>query len=544
MKKGKHLLTACIIVAHGTAVAQEPVELELVPWAQISTAIDLTHAGDNRLFVPRQWGGISIVHDSMVVGSPLFMDITSRVLYSGERGLLGMAFDPGYASNGFFYLQYTSNTSTYGTTRISRFSRDAVNPNIGDPNSEHVLLELVQPDPIHQGGGLVFGPDGYLYCGLGDGGGAGDPNGTGQDPSNLFGTIIRIKPEPDSTYSIPPDNPFVDSLNGERPEIWAYGLRNPFRFGIDPLNGDLWIGDVGQQLWEEIDRWPGGDNSGPNFGWSCYEGDSAFNACVPAGPVQWPIVTQAHAINGGSFCAIIGGEVYRGALWPRMQGRFFYTDYCTGGIRTLTPDGNGGYVDQLALPVPFPGMSSIGTDVNGELFITNLSQGRVYKIKDKCPMAPPAILADANDLIATSDAEAYAWFVDGEPFPGGDTQTIYAWLSGDYTVQVTYANGCVKTSEPYFHLSTEVEAVERIAMHAFPQPASAQLQVVLTAGAPARASYRLLDLTGRVVKQERVARGARQLSIDVRDLVSGGYLLELLWADGARIAAQRISVMR
>lgn len=531
-------------MASMTAIAQEPVELELVPWAQISTAIDLTHAGDGRLFVPRQWGGISIVLDSMVVGSPLFMDITSRVLYSGERGLLGMAFDPDYADNGFFYLQYTANVSQYGTTRISRFSRNAGNPNIGDPNSEHVLLELVQPDPIHQGGGLVFGPDGYLYCGLGDGGGAGDPNGTGQDLTNLFGTIIRIKPEPDSTYSIPPDNPFLGSPNGERPEIWAFGLRNPFRFGIDPLNGDVWIGDVGQQLWEEIDRWPGGDNSGPNFGWSCYEGDSSFNPCTPAGPVEWPIVTQGHSINGGNFCAIIGGEVYRGVLWPRMQGRFFYTDYCTGGIRSLTPDGNGGYVDQLCLPVPFPGMSSIGANIDGELFITNLSQGRVYKIKDKCPMDPPLIVADANDLSASSVAASYAWFVDGEPFPGGDTQTIYAWLSGNYTVQVTYANGCAKTSEPYFHLSTQVESLERLEMRVYPQPASSQLDVIFTAAAPARASVRVLDLTGRLVREERVARGARRVSLDVRDLVPGGYVLELVWADGARLASQRIAVVR
>lgn len=508
------------------AFAQDPVELELVLWSNnLGGAIDVTHCGDSRLFVLRQWGAITIVSDSGVNVSPAFLDITPQVLYNGERGMLGLAFDPDYANNGHFYVNYVTGTGN-GTTRISRFTRSATDPNRADPASEVVLLSIPQPDPIHNGGGLVFGKDGYLYCGLGDGGGSSDPNGYGQTTDDLFGSIIRIKPEPDGTYSIPPDNPFATSPNGERPELFAYGLRNPFRIAVDTANGDLWIGDVGQQLWEEVDRVAGGDLSGPNFGWSCLEGNAPFDTadCATGGLYRDPVVVQAHGINGGNFCAIIAGEVYHGSLFPRMQDRFVYTDYCTGGIRTLTPDGNGGYVDQPGAAVPFPGMSSIGADVNGELFLTNVSFGRLYKLRDKCPMPRPMIMPDGNNL-SCEEASTYEWFLDGEPFPQGDTQTIYAWATGNYVVRVTFANGCSKQSEPYFHLSTEVMEISAFGFRAFPQPASTQLWIETEGGVD---EVRIYDVAGALVKSVPLSVPASRFTLDLSDLSIGIYAAELM----------------
>jgi hypothetical protein len=306
----KYILTALLFAGLAWSTqAYAQSRIELVPYAaELGTAVDITHAGDGRLFVARQYGAIFLVRDSMDVADIEFLDIASRVLFNGERGLLGMAFDPDFATNGHFYVNYITGTGD-GISRISRFTVGP-NPDVADPNSEVVLISLPQPNPIHQAGGLAFGTDGYLYCALGDGGGSDDPNNEGQDPTSLFGTILRIKPESDGTYSIPPDNPFVGASGDTLPEIWAYGLRNPFRFGIDPANGDLWIGDVGQERWEELDHWPGGLNTGPNFGWRCYEGNAPFitAGCADSTTFQWPVVALSHGILGGTACAIVAAR--------------------------------------------------------------------------------------------------------------------------------------------------------------------------------------------------------------------------------------------
>jgi len=509
------------------ASAQEPVELELVPWANLARAIDLDFDSEGRIYVARQMGNIDIVADSATVLAPSFLDISSRVVYSGERGLLGFALDPDYAQNGHFYINYVHPSGPFGTSRISRFTRDVTDPNRADPASEVVLIALEQPNAIHQAGGLAFGPDGYLYCALGDGGGADDPNDYGQDPTTLFGTVLRIKPEADGTYSIPPDNPFAGSPNGERPEIWAYGLRNPFRIGIDPLNGDLWIAAVGPQRWEEIDRWPGGLNTGPNFGWRCYEGGEEFNlsTCLPEAEHVFPVAVKGHPVTGGDFCAIIGGEVYRGGLWPRFQGRYFYSDYCVGGIWTLTPDGLGGYTDQLAAPMAFTGNSAFAVKPTGEFFMTNATQGRLFQLRDRCPMDRPVITPDGNELIAPEGA-SYAWFVDGVAFPDGDTQVIYAYLTGNYTVRVTYANGCIKESEPYFHLSTGTRGTVAEGLRISPNPTDGLLEV----GLPSvwtHADVLVTDLCGKACKASMQVSRTGAFQLDARGLVPGTYLLSV-----------------
>ncbi|MEO8589654.1 MAG: PQQ-dependent sugar dehydrogenase [Flavobacteriales bacterium] len=537
------ILFIALLSPRFTSQAQDPLQLELVPWAtNLGLALDVTNCGDSRLFVARQHGVVSIITDSMQVLPLSFMNIGSRVLNNGERGLLGMAFDPDYATNGFFYVNYVAPVGANGTTRISRFHVSA-DPNRADTASEVVLLSLVQPDPIHQGGGMVFGPDGYLYIALGDGGGASDPNSFGQNSTNLFGTILRIKPEPDSTYSIPPDNPFANATDGKRPEIWAYGLRNPFRIGIDPANGDLWIGDVGQSLREEIDHWPGGDNSGPNFGWRCYEGDAQFifdGVCNTDSTYFEPEVVHTHSVLGGNFCAIIGGEVYRGGLYPHMAGKYLYTDFCAGELRTLTPDGPGSWVDSLALASGIVGMSSIGADMNGELYATNVSIGKVYKIKDRCPMAPPVVTQDGGFLMSTV-ATSYQWYFEGEVVPGGTEQTILPAQVGNYTVQATYGNGCVKTSASFFYLMTGAMGSTTSQVRILSLPVAANLQLERGPSEPAW-SIVLRDMTGRSIRRSPWSAGMDRMNIDVSGLPSGPYILDITLTDGRPVLRATIAV--
>lgn len=536
-------LCATLFASFLECSAQSPVELEVVQWASgLTTALDITNCGDDRLFVVRQYGAIAIVTDSNTVLPTPFLDISSQVLYNGERGLLGMAFDPDYVNNGHFYVNYTTGTGN-GTTRISRFTVGP-DPNIANPSSEVILLTLPQPDPIHQSGSLVFGPDGYLYVALGDGGGASDPNDEGQDPTTLFGTIIRIDPQADGSYSIPADNPFVGNPDGWREEIWAYGLRNPYRMGIDPLNGDLWIGDVGQSLWEEIDHWPGGDNSGPNFGWKCYEGNDPFEltGCGPASGYIFPVATHAHSVNGGNFCAIVGGEVYRGDLFARLQGRYIYTDFCSGEFRMITHDDQGGWVNELGLASGLVGLTSIGTDRFGELYATNLINGRVYKIKDRCPMAPPEIMQDGSELVS-SEALAYQWYLNGDPIAGATSQIHGPEASGYYHVLAGYGNGCEFPSDSILYIFTDIEVMQAGLLSVHPQPAQDRLILTLSAAFRDGATVRLLDLQGRALVVTRTAAGAERVEWNLNGFASGVYVVEIRDLQGSLCEQRSVSIV-
>ena len=525
------------------AQAQAPLEVELVQWATgMQHATTIASCGDQRLFVARQGGIISIISDSMTVLPTPFLNIGNRVIFSGERGLIGMVFDPDYANNGYFYLNYTANVGANGTTRISRFSVSA-DPNIAINNSEVVLLELPQPGTIHKGGDLEFGTDGYLYVALGDGGDASDPNNFGQDATNLFGTILRIKPEADGTYSIPPDNPFVNDTEGRRPEIWAYGLRNPYRIGLDPLTNDLWIGDVGQEFWEELDFWPGNVNTAPNFGWSCYEGFAPFlpERCAPEDVVVDPLRAYAHFVNGGNSCAIMAGEVYRGTRYPRMQGKLFYSDFCNGDIRTIEPDGQGGWVDSLVLASGLISISDISANHEGEIFLVSRSNQRVYKLKDRCPLPQPVITADGADLTSTP-ADTYEWFLNGDPLPNSNSATISAFASGFYTVQITYGSGCTGTSEPYLYLTTSLGEETEEAVHLMPVPAREQLTLVRAQSEQGHWSVQLLDTDGRTVSTTPWTDTS--LTIDLDHLSGGMYVVLVTNEHGDRIARKLLPVVR
>jgi glucose/arabinose dehydrogenase len=349
-----------------------PVALEEVAEGLAFPLYLTTPPGDPRLFVVEKGGAIRIIKDGALLTTP-FLDIHAQVSTGSEQGLLGLAFDPAYATNGRFIVHYTD---AAGDTRLSAFEVSG-DPDRADSTSERVLLAVDQPFANHNGGQIAFGPDGFLYLGLGDGGSGGDPNGTGQRLDDLLGSILRLALSP-TGYTVPPDNPFV-GVTGARGEIWSYGLRNPWRFSFDRLTGDLYIGDVGESRLEEIDVAPAsaGGGRGVNYGWNVMEGLSCYAApgCDTTG-LALPVVQYGH--NEG--CSVTGGYVYRGAAIPPLQGVYFYADYCSGFVRSFRLV-NGAAAEQADWPTLRPGSSipSFGEDAAGELYVLS-ADGRVLKI--------------------------------------------------------------------------------------------------------------------------------------------------------------------
>jgi glucose/arabinose dehydrogenase len=332
-----------------------------------------TPPGDPRLFVVQKGGAIRIIKDGALLPTP-FLDLTGQVSTGSEQGLLGLAFDPAYATSGRFIVHYTDPA---GDTRVSAFHVSA-DPDRADPASQKVLLGADQPFANHNGGQIAFGPDGFLYLGLGDGGSGGDPSGTGQRLDDLLGSILRIGLSAGPGYTVPPDNPFV-GVSGARPEVWSYGLRNPWRFSFDRLTGDLYIADVGESRLEEIDVAPAADGGGRgvNYGWNVMEGTSCYagSGCDTTG-LAAPVLVYDH----GQGCSITGGYVYRGAAIPALQGHYFYADYCSGFVRSLRLV-NGAVTERADWPTLRPGgaIPSFGEDAAGELYVLS-ADGRVLKI--------------------------------------------------------------------------------------------------------------------------------------------------------------------
>jgi glucose/arabinose dehydrogenase len=327
----------------------------------------------SRLFVVEQTGAIRIIKDGALLPAP-FLDISSEISAGGEQGLLGLAFDPGYASTGRFIVHYTDPS---GDTHLSQFTVSS-NPDVADPASEQVILTADQPFSNHNGGQVLFGPDGMLYLGLGDGGSEGDPQGRGQSLSDFLGSILRIDVHAASPYGVPADNPFVGQ-SGAQPEIWSYGLRNPWRFSFDRATGDLYIADVGQNNYEEVDVAPASSGNGRalNFGWNIMEGMHCYVAstCDQTG-LTLPNFEYAH--NQG--CSVTGGYVYRGSALPALQGLYFFGDYCQGWVRSFRYQG-GAATELTDWPTLRPGgsITSFGEDAAGELYVVS-QNGSVFKI--------------------------------------------------------------------------------------------------------------------------------------------------------------------
>lgn len=341
-------------------------------WQEVASGLNnpvgLVNAGDGsgRLFVLEQGGLIRIVKDGSILPTP-FLDLSQKVSCCGERGLLGLVFHHQYTQNGYFYVNYTEKVDSEMHSIIARYQVSKNDPNTADPNSELRLLQIVRQYQNHNGGQLQFGPDGYLYIALGDGGSEGDPDGNGQSLQTLLGKLLRIDVDQGQPYSIPSDNPFAGG--GGLPEIWAYGLRNPWRFSFDRLTGDLYIGDVGQDAWEEVDVQPAGSPGGLNFGWNYYEGFHPYRGSPPAGEeFVMPVVEYSHEFGK----SVIGGYVYRGIALPTWYGVYIYGDYGSGLIWGLLHLADGTWRNMQMYDTG-RNISSFGMDEQGEIYLVDYS---------------------------------------------------------------------------------------------------------------------------------------------------------------------------
>lgn len=354
--------------------AQNPA-LDLQSFATgFTRPIDIQNAGDDRLFIVEQDGLIKIIAGSATNTTP-FLSIAVNSI-GNEQGLLGLAFHPDYANNGFFFVNYTQPDRS---TQISRFTVSG-DPDVADTSSELSILNVPQPFANHNGGCLQFGADGYLYIGLGDGGSANDPQNIAQNPTRLLGKMLRIdidNTEGSNNYAIPDDNPFVSDTS-IRDEIWAIGVRNPWKFSFDATTDDLWIADVGQNEIEEINKVAAGVG-GQNYGWRCYEGDEDFNTggCADVSTYTFPLADYTHSSDGAFKCSVTGGYVYRGSTYPGMIGVYIFADFCSNELAFIDDTNNIQFVGPFA-----GGLSSFGEDVNNELYVAALNTGIIHRVID------------------------------------------------------------------------------------------------------------------------------------------------------------------
>lgn len=389
---------------------------EYQPFASgFTEPVSIANASDDRLFVVERAGRIRIVTESGTILEPPFLSIVGNVSsQQSEQGLLGLAFHPQYETNGWFYVNYTN---LAGDSVVARFSVSA-DPDVADPDSEWIMLTVDQPYANHNGGDLKFGPDGYLYIFLGDGGSGGDPDNYAQNLQSMLGKILRIDVDSDVPYGIPGNNPFLSDPEA-LDEIWAYGLRNPWRVSFDRTTGDLWIADVGQSAREEINFQSATSPGGVSYGWRCYEGDLPYNTSGCDAPENhvFPVFSYAHPPH----CAVTGGYVYRGSDYPGLYGRYWFTDYCTGYLWSLQPDGMGGFTEtEYGQKVTF--ISSFGENSAGELFACSMLDGTLYRLIDSTAPTPTPTPTPTPDVTPT--ATPATCFVDlelsGTLFQAGD----------------------------------------------------------------------------------------------------------------------------
>ncbi len=374
------LLTACAISASQQPQPVDPCSVRsptTIPQLELQRVADgftrpvyLTHAGDgsNRLFIVEQAGVIKIIRNGQTLATP-FLDIRDRIESGGEKGLLSVAFHPKYEENGRFFVNYTARKEGILKTVIAEYRVSSSNPDLAD-RTERIILEIEQPFGNHNGGLNKFGPDGFLYIGLGDGGAAGDPFNFAQNLASLLGKFLRIDIEKEP-YAIPQDNPFVGRADAQG-EIWAYGLRNPWRFSFDRCTGRLFAGDVGQNRLEEIDL----IEKGKNYGWRTMEGSQCYDPptlCNTQG-LELPIAEYDHSLG----CSVTGGYVYRGTQFPNLIGHYLFGDYCSGRIWSLGQESTGRWTMRQLIDSPFS-ISSFGEDERGELYVVHYG-GAIYRV--------------------------------------------------------------------------------------------------------------------------------------------------------------------
>lgn len=435
------LLFSSFFTASGQQTS--PLEIELEVFATgLSSPIGIYNCGDERLFILEQNAADIEVLDANGTMIGTFLDLSGSVSTGGERGLLGLAFHPNYLENGLFFLNYTNNQ---GNTVIARYQVDDMNPNQADPSSGQILMTIEQPFSNHNGGHIAFGPDGYLYIGMGDGGSGGDPFNYSQNNQSLLGKMLRIDVDNGSPYGIPADNPFVET-SSVLDEIWATGIRNPWKFSFDRETGDLWMGDVGQNAWEEINLQLADSPGGENYGWRCYEADAAYNTsgCAGSDNYVFPVAAISHN-NPYNWCSVTGGVVYRGSDFPGMQGSYLCTDYCAGNILEIKADGQGGYAIHQALGNEGFGFVAFGEDSNGEVYLAKATNGTIYRVVDACGTYAPS-LDNLGLSLEASEGVSYFWYLNGELIDGANEMTFTPTTEGEYYVVVENSEGCARQS--------------------------------------------------------------------------------------------------
>lgn len=338
----------------------------------LSNPVEITNANDSRLFVVQQNGAIKIIQPNGSVNAADFLNISTKITFGGERGLLGLAFHPQYATNGYFFVYY--NASNTGNITVARYSVSSSNPNMANATSEKIILNIPKPYDNHNGGSIHFAPDGNLWIVTGDGGSGGDPGNNSQNKNSLLGKMLRIDINSTAPYNIPAGNPFIGSAIDGADEVWSYGLRNAWKFSFDLTTGNAMIADVGQNAIEEINKTPI-TTAGINYGWRCYEGNSVYNSagCAASSSMTFPIAIYDHS---GGKCSITGGYVYRGTTFPSLQGTYFFADYCSRQIGTLNTN------NVITWSAPFTGanFSTFGEDYQKELYVAAVTNGKIYKI--------------------------------------------------------------------------------------------------------------------------------------------------------------------
>jgi len=359
------LILSCTFVS---GISAQQISLEEFATVASPTEITASPTNDNRIFVVQQSGIIKIINPNGSIEASNFLTITDRVNFNGEMGLLGLAFHPDFATNRYFYVYYNR---AGRTITVSRFTANSTNPNTADPATEKVMLSIPKNNTNHNGGSIHFGTDGYLYISTGDGGGAGDTDNNAQNKNSLLGKLLRIDLNSDNVYNIPAGNPFVGVDGAD--EIWSYGLRNGWKYSFDRTTNNIWIADVGQNLIEEINRVPATTPS-VNYGWRCYEGNSAYNTagCANASTMTFPVVDYDHS---GGKCSITGGYVYRGNLYSDLVGKYIFADYCSAQI---------GILDNTTITwtTAFSGnnFTTFGEDNNKQIYIA-AANGKIFKVK-------------------------------------------------------------------------------------------------------------------------------------------------------------------
>ncbi|WP_294224988.1 PQQ-dependent sugar dehydrogenase [uncultured Chryseobacterium sp.] len=351
----------------------------------LTAPVEMVNANDARMFVVQQNGIIKILQANGTVNSTNFLNISSKITYGGERGLLGLAFHPQYPTNGYFFVYYND---TGGNITVARYTRSSTNPDVADPSTEKIILNVPKPFDNHNGGSIHFAPDGYLWVVTGDGGSGGDPNNNAQNKNSLLGKLLRLDINATGAYNIPAGNPFV-GIDGAD-EVWAYGLRNAWKFNFDTVSGNVMIADVGQGQIEEINRMPL-TQAGINYGWRCYEGNSAYNTtgCAAQSTMTFPVAAYDHS---GGKCSITGGYVYRGTQYPALQGRYFFADYCSTQIGSLNPD------DSITWSAASTGnnFSTFGVNNQNELFVAAVNSGKIFRVTTS------AVLGTQENDLSTS----------------------------------------------------------------------------------------------------------------------------------------------